>query len=201
MRSGFIALTCLLVASGTAFAQTQPSAAMRQGVAGVVKSVSATDLVLTTANGDVDISITPQTRVLAREGAAVSDIQPGTYLGTSNHTAADGTSNTATEVHVMANGPNVNYAMDPANDPSLMMTNGHVTAVQNTAKGTEMDVDYGQGAPRHVIVNGDTSMTRMNDVGVAGLHAGLQVNARTSTDAQGHQTALFVAIAAPAAGH
>lgn len=198
MRVGFVAFTCLLAISSAAFAQA-PSSAMRQGVAGVVKSISATELVLTTANGDVSIGMTPQTRVLARENAAVSEIRPGIYLGTSNHTAADGTSNTATEVHVMANGPNVNYAMDPANDPSLMMTNGHVTAVQNTAKGTEMDVDYGQGQPRHVVVTNDTSMTRMNDVGVAGLHAGEQVNARTSTDAQGHQTALFVAIAAPAA--
>ena len=49
------------------------------------------------------------------------------------------------------------------------------------------------------IVTNDTSMTRMNDAGVAGLHSGMQVNARTSTDAQGHQVASFISIAPPAA--
>ncbi len=193
MRSKLIALTCLLVmSSGAAYAQQQQG--MRPGLMGTVKSVSATEMVLTTADGDVTVGLTPTTRVLSREAGSVSDIQPGAYLGTSNHTAADGQANQATEVHVMSNGPNVMQQMDPAHDPSLMMTNGHVTNVTTTAAGTEMDVDYGGSETRHVVVSNATSMTRMTDAGVAGLHEGEQVSARTTTDADGHQVATFILI-------
>jgi hypothetical protein len=181
-----VALVALTV--GAAGAQQAPQGTR---VAGTVKSVTANDVILTTANGDVDLAITPRTRVLARQPGATSDIKPGTYLGTSNQDGTDAGTGTATEVHIMDHGPNVNY---PMNSSGLTMTNGHVKSVTTTAKGKEMDVDYGQTTPRHVVVGKDTNITRMIDVGSSGLKPGMDVNAMTTTAADGKPTATFISI-------
>jgi hypothetical protein len=169
-------------------AQQAPQSAR---VVGTVKSVTPDDLILTTANGDVALAITPRTRVLVRQPGAASDIKPGAYLGTSNQDGTVPSTGTATEVHIMDNGPNVNY---PMNNSGLTMTNGHVKSVTTTAKGEEMDVDYGQATPRHVVVSKDTNITRMVDVGAKGLKPGIPVNAMTTTGADGKKTATFISI-------
>ena len=185
-----IAATLLALVAMSAGAQQQAPQGTR--IAGTVKSVTAGDVILATANGDVDIAVTPQTRVLASQGASVSDIKPGAYLGTSNqNSAADSNSGTATEVHLGDNGPNVNF---PMNNSGLTMTNGHVKAVTATPAGKEMEIDYGQNTTRHVLVKQDTVITKMKDVGVAGLKAGLQVNAMTNSGANGKPTAAFILI-------
>ena len=187
------AVALLATVSITADAQQAPPGTR---IAGTVKSVTASDVILTTSTGDVDVAVTPQTRVLVRKPASVSDIKPGAYLGTSNQNSADGASGTATEVHLMQNGPNVNYAM---NNSGLTMTNGHVKSVNQTANGQEMDIDYGQASTRHVVVSADTAVTTMEDVGLAGLRPGLEVNAMTTLGTGGQPTATFIAISTPAA--
>jgi hypothetical protein len=166
-----IAATLLAVVAVSAGAQQQGPPGTR--IAGTVKSVAAGDVTLATANGDVDIAVTPQTRVLLRQEASASDIKPGAYLGTSNqNSAADSNSGTATEVHLGDNGPNVNF---PMNSSGLTMTNG-------------------QSTTRHVLVKRGTVITRMKEVGVAGLKAGLQVTAMTTSGANGKPTATFILI-------
>lgn len=196
MRGWLLSLSfAAALAAGAALAQTPTPNAMASGpITGVVKSVGPNSLVVTTSSGDVTVSMGAQTRVLKRETAALNDIKPGAYLGTSNQTAADGVSNTATEVHVMASGPNVEQQMDPQHNPGLMMTNGHVTSVTTTNKGAEMDVDYGGAAPRHVVVPQTAAMTRLVDVGASALQPGQQVMARTSAAADGKPLASFVLI-------
>ena len=191
MRSPLIALTLVLLMA-TAVSAQQAQQSVR--IAGTVKSATATQIVLTTDKGDVAIAITPQTRVLKRQPAAASDIKVGSYLGTANQTTEANTG-TANEVHLMDMGPNVN---SPMNKPGLIMTNGHVKSVTHTAKGDEMDIDYGQAQTRHVIVSKDTAMTRMVDVGAAGLKPGLEVSANTTTGADGKPAASFVSITTPA---
>lgn len=185
-----IAATLLAVVAVSAGAQQQGPQGTR--IAGTVKSVTPSDVTLATAKGDVDIAITAQTRVLVRQGASLSDIKPGAYLGTSNqNSAADSNSGTATEVHLGDDGPNVNF---PMNQSGLTMTNGHVKAVTSTAAGKEMDIDYGQSTTRHVLVKQDTVITKMKEVGVAGLKAGLEVNAMTTPGTNGKPTATFILI-------
>lgn len=191
MRLQLISLTLVVLTAAAASAQRAP-----QGVriAGTIKSVTAADVTLTTAEGNVDIAITPETRVLVRQPAAADEIKAGTYLGTSNQNGAAPDSGTAKEVHMMAKGPNVNFAM---NKSGLMMTNGTVKSVTHTAKGDEIDIDYGQAQTRHVIVNKDTTMTRMVDLGAAGLKPGLEVSANTTAGAGGKPTATFIMITKP----
>lgn len=185
-----ISAAVLAVVAISAGAQQQGPQGTR--IAGTVKSVTAGDVTLATANGDVDIAVTAQTRVLVSQGASVSDIKPGAYLGTSNqNSAVDSNSGTATEVHLGDNGPNVNF---PMNNSGLTMTNGHVKAVTSTPAGKEMDIDYGQGTTRHVLVKQGTVITKMKEVGVAGLKAGLEVNAMTTSGTKGKPTAMFILI-------
>lgn len=192
MRLQLVTLTLVVLTATAASAQRAP-----QGVriAGTIKSVAAADVVLATPKGNVDIAITPETRVLVRQPAAADEIKAGTYLGTSNQNGAAPDSGTAKEIHMMAKGPNVNFAM---NKSGLMMTNGTVKSVTHTAKGDEIDIDYGQAQTRHVIVNKDTAMTRMVDLGAAGLKPGLEVSANTTTGAGGKPTATFIMITTPA---
>jgi hypothetical protein len=191
MRAHIAALALVLVTAAAAGAQPAPQSVR---IAGTVRSVTATNVVLATPKGDVDIAITPQTRVLVRKPATASEIKAGAYLGTANQTTEAG-SGTANEVHLMDMGPNVN---SPMNKPGLMMTNGHVKSVTHTAKGDELDIDYGQAQTRHVIVSKDTTMTRMVDVGAAGLKPGLEVSANTTTGADGKPAASFISVNTPA---
>ncbi len=185
-----IAASLLIVVAISAGAQQPGPQGTR--IAGTVKSATASDVTLATAHGDVDIAITARTRVLAREEASVRDIKPGAYLGTSNqNSATDSNSGTATEVHLGDNGPNVNF---PMNNSGLTMTNGHVKSVTSTPAGKEMDIDYGKSTTRHVLVKQDTVITRMKEVGVGGLRAGLEVNAMTTSGTNGKPTATFILI-------
>lgn len=181
----------LAVLAGAANAQpAAPSAPMGERVAGVVKSVAADHLVLSTDKGDVDVPVTPQTQLLNREPASASEIKAGGYLGTANITGPAG--GTATEVHLMDNGPNVHSVMNA--DTGLMMTNGHVKSVKTTPNGEEMDVDYGSGV-RHVVVPANTPVTRMVASGLGGLKAGEAVVAALRRDPDGKSWAAFILLA------
>ncbi|MDB5421433.1 MAG: hypothetical protein JWR59_1380 [Brevundimonas sp.] len=195
MRSRLLLiLSASAFVAGGALAQTPPGPAPGMQVAGVVKSVTPGQVTLATANGDVAIALDAKTRVMRREAGKVDEIKPGVYLGTSNLTAADGVSNTATEVHVMADGPNVHYPMDPKNNPALMMTNGHVKSVSVTDKGQEIDVDYGAAQTRHVVVAKSTAMTHITDLGLAGLKPGVEVSARTAAGPDGKPLAQYILV-------
>ena len=188
MRFCLISFALVVLAAAAAVAQPAP-----QGVriTGTVRSVAAGDVILATPKGNVDIAITSQTRVLVRRPAATDEIKPGTYLGTSNQSSTEVGTGTAKEIHMMDKGPDVNFAM---NKSGLMMTNGHVKSVTQTAKGEEIDVDYGKAQTRHVIVSKDTVMTRMVDLGAAGLKPGVEVSANTTIGAGGKPTATFIVV-------
>jgi hypothetical protein len=185
-------ITVVALAAQAAGAQQAPQG---ERIAGSVKSITSGDLILATAKGDVHVAITPQTRVVVRQAASASDIKPGAYLGTSNQNASDADTGTATEVHLMDNGPNVNY---PMNSSGLTMTNGHVKTVTSTATGQQMDIDYGKTTTRHVVVTADTHITKMADVGMAGLKQGVNVGAMTTAGTDGKPTATFIVIDPPA---
>lgn len=161
-------------------------------ITGTVMSVTASHVMLATANGDVDVALTPHTRVFVREQASISDIKPGAYLGTANQNSASrSNTGTAKEVHLASNGPNVDF---PMNKSGLVMTNGHVQTVTPTSGGLEMVINYGQSTTRHVLVKKDTPITRMKDVGVAGLKPGVKVTAMATRGSDRKLTATFILI-------
>lgn len=192
MRSQLISFVLIVLTAAAANARQAPRGTP---VVGTVKSVTAAEVILATPKGDINIAVTPHTRILVRRPAAINDIKPGTYLGTSNQNSAEANTGTAKEIHMMSKGPNVNF---PMNKSGLMMTNGHVKSITHTAKGEEINVDYGKAQMRHVIINKKTVMTRMVDVGVAGLKPGLKVRANTTLGPGGKRTASFILVTAAA---
>ena len=185
----YIAAAALVVLVAASAGAQQPVPGLR--IAGIVKSVTASDVILTTDKGEIDVAVTPRTRVLRRQHETAGGIKPGAYLGTSNQDGATAGTGTATEVHLMENGGNVNY---PMNDSGLTMTNGHVKSVKQTASGQEMEIDYGQAATRHVTVTKSTQVSRLIDIGVAGLTPGVTVDVRGMAGPEGKVTASFIAI-------
>jgi hypothetical protein len=185
------AIAALSVA--TAQAQTSPYAAL-QRFTGPIKAVSADHLVITASGGDVDLVVTPQTRVSIGKVASAAEIKPGAYLGTANLEAPDG--GKATEVHLAESGPNVHFPMDKA---GLMMTNGHVKSVTTTAKGEEFDLDYGAGKTRHVVLPPNTPVTRSVPGDLSMLKPGLKVTVSALPGPDGKLAARYVSIPDPAA--
>lgn len=173
-------------------AGAQQRAPQGERITGTVTSVTTSQLTLATANGDINIALTPHTRVFVREPASISDIKPGAYLGTANQNNTSGSNaGTAKEIHLARNGPNVDF---PMNKSGLMMTNGHVKSVTSTSDGLEMDINYGKNTTRHVLVKKNTPITRMKDMGVTGLRPGLKVTAMTTRGSDKRLTATFILI-------
>lgn len=193
MRLTLTLAAALAIAAGAAQGQT-PAAPqpMPQRVSGAVKALAPGHLVLTTASGEVDLLVTPETRVLTRTTASAAEIGAGSYLGSANVTTPEG--GKATEVHLMADGPNVHSIMDA--NAGLMMTNGHVTSVETTAKGREMEVNYGAGA-RRIVVAADTPVTRMVASDLSSLKPGAAVTAILKPG-EGPPTAMYITLTPPA---
>ena len=189
--SPIIGVLTAVALAGTAAAQQGPQG---QRVTGKITSVAAGEVVIATASGDVHVALSPQTRILRRETARVEDIAAGAYLGTANQTNADGASGTSTEVHLMADGPNVHR---PMNDAGLVMTNGHVKSVSATKAGVQMDVDYGDGA-HHIVVPAGTPTTRMTNADAKALAPGEDITAVAQPGPDQKLTASFITISGPA---
>lgn len=187
---------CAAAALGLATAAAAQPGPPGQRIAGTVSSVSPTELVISTSSGPVRVGLSPETRVMKREDAKPGDIAAGAYLGTANQTNADGSGGTSTEVHLMDNGPNVNA---PMNNAGLVMTNGHVKSVKTTSAGRELDIDYGQGTTRHVLVPAGTPTARISNVGLGGLSVGETVTAMAQPGAGQTPAAMAVIIEPPAA--
>jgi hypothetical protein len=187
-----VGLAIVLGLASAAAAQQGPQG---QRITGKISAVTGSEVVIATASGDVRVMLSPQTRILRREAARVADIAPGAYLGTANQTNADGASGTSTEVHLMADGPNVHR---PMNNSGLVMTNGHVKSVSTTAAGVQMDVDYGDGA-QHIVVPANTPTTRMANADAKDLAVGEDITAAAQPGADKMLTASFITISAPAA--
>jgi hypothetical protein len=170
---------------------------------GTIKSVTAGEMMLATASGDVDVALTlagpiswddghlPKTRVLERQAASISDIRPGTYLGVLNqNTAGDANSGVAIQVIILPFANSRNYS--PQNN-SQMKTNGRVKMVTSTSAGKAVDIDLGQTV-RHVLVKSDTPITRMADVGIGALKPGVQVSLENAEGTDGRLTAVNIVI-------
>ncbi len=190
MLDRFALAVALALLAASAQAQSElPPPVVAEPVSGVVKAMGPDQMVLTTAKGEVKVLVKPETRVVVSKATSASEIKTGAYLGTSNVTGPTG--GEATEVHLMEDGNNVHYTMDA--DKHLMMTNGHVKSVETTAKGQEMDVDYGAGV-RHVVVPSTIPVTRMVDTPISSVKVGTSVKAYVRSPKDGKPFASYILI-------
>ncbi len=119
------------------------AAPTHERVRGTVSSIDATTLVVHTASGDESVSLTPTTHFLEVKKASLSNITPGSFIGTA--TKSVGSMMVALEVVVfppaMKGTGEGHYAWDKIKDTTLggasetssSMTNGSVAAVTPTS--------------------------------------------------------------------
>jgi len=155
-----LAAVALAFAAQVAAAQTPPAAAppaapapmARTIVRGVVAQASDTALVITGRDGKtVDVNLAPNWTVAVLKPIPVDQIQPGSFIGTTEMPQADGTG-LSVEVHVFPPGVKMGEGHYPWDlEPGAMMTNGTVGTVASVSGGRALDVTYPSGT-RHVIV-------------------------------------------------
>jgi len=149
----------LVFAAQVAAAQTpQPAAAAapapmaRTIVRGVVAQASDTALVITGRDGKtINVNLAPNWTVAVLKPIPVDQIQPGSFIGTTEMPQADG-SGLSVEVHVFPPGVKMGEGHYPWDlQPGAMMTNGTVGTVTAVSGGRALEVNYGTG-DRHVVV-------------------------------------------------
>ena len=144
-RPVLAAAMMILSTAGAAIAQS-PGPMQSSRVEGVVTSITDSQIVRTTADGtSATIPLLASWSARRSKPISVEEIQPGSYLGTTNYAKPDGTG-TSLEVHVSppgAKGPGVDFVMDAK--AGTTMTNGVVGTVTQSAGGRVLTVDYGHG--------------------------------------------------------
>lgn len=134
-----------LALSGVAFAQT--AATKPQRIRGDIVSLDGDVLKVHRRSGDtVSIDVKPTVTVSAVKAMQLSDIKPGSFIGTAATTGTDGKL-TATEVVVFpesARGTGEgHYAWDLG--PNSSMTNANVDTVFQGASGRDLKLSYKGG--------------------------------------------------------
>ena len=185
-------------------------------VRGTLLSVSASDLTVTTATGDVRVVIAAPLHVFSRATSDLSHVTAKTFVGVTSEKEADG-SQRATEIHIFpeelrGTGEGSYLMTQPgARDSShSTMTNGTVEASPKASgpprmtNGTiatndagKLTVDY-HGGSQTIIVPPDVSVTAIEPAS-AKLAPGVKVVVLAKKQADGMMKASSVLLAAPAA--
>jgi hypothetical protein len=172
LASASIAATWSVLTS-SAFAQ---AAAVPTRIRGEIVSINGDALVVHRTNADnVTIALKGDTGFGAVKNFKLSDIKPGTYIGTASMPGPDGKL-TAREVLVfpesMRGTGDGHYAWDLL--PGSMMTNANVDNVAQATNGRELTLSY-KGGSKTVTVPENAPVVTFTEAGRADLHAGKKV--------------------------
>ncbi len=139
-RFALLAMAGALMTSSAAFAQ--PAAPTQ--VRGQVVSLEGAVLTVKQDSGPVAITMDGNWTVNVLKNIDISQIKPGSFIGTTNVDKPDGTG-TSTEIHVFPPGVRLGEGHYPwRGGAGTMMTNGDVTVVGSS--GRELTIKYnGQG--------------------------------------------------------
>jgi hypothetical protein len=120
--------------------------------AGGARGARDTALVITGRDGKtINVNLAPNWTVAVLKPIPVDQIQPGSFIGTTEMPQADGTG-ISVEVHVFPPGVKMGEGHYPWDlQPGAMMTNGTVGTVTAVSGGRALEVNYGTG-DRHVVV-------------------------------------------------
>ncbi len=199
-------------ASSEAPASAAPASAPVQPTLtpGVVSAASATSLTITSQGAPATYALTPATNIMVTHKGSLADIKAGTFLGTTNTPAADGTGS-STEVHIFPPGVKMGEGDRPMpaqpGAAAARMTNGTVSAasaaggarmtngsagkVSTSGQGVQMDVAY-EGGTRRIVVTPATPISVMSAGTPAMLKPGTKVLVGHAPAAGGPDTASFI---------
>jgi len=178
--------TALLITSP---AQAEDAPAPRVAVRGAITSVEGDALKVHTNRGeDVTVNLTKDTQVRAVTLAQVSDIKPGSYIGSAAVPLPDGTLK-ALEVHVfppeMAGTGDGHRAFDLTKDST--MTNGSVGDLV-TSNGRTITVNY-KGGQKKIVIPDDVPIVNLTPGDRSLLKPGVKVVLFAQKGADGSLTA------------
>ena len=198
----------LALASGALVQAAEPQPDL---VAGKVESVTASELTISSQGLKVSFHLTPQTEVMVSRAGKLSDIKPGSFLGTTN-TATGAASGDSTEVHIFPPGVKMGEGDRPMGGPQAStrmtngtvsstgkgpatggtrMTNGSVGAVAKASSSVTMDVAYA-GGHRKVVVTSSTPIVVLTSIKATKLTPGSNVLVGAVPGPDKERTASFV---------
>lgn len=144
-RTKFSVVVAALALSGAALAQAPAAQVVR--LRGNIVSLNGDTLVVHRNSGDtVTVALAPNVQLGAVKNIKLSDIKPGSFIGTAAITGQDGKM-TATEVHVFADSARGTGEGHRAFDlgPNSTMTNANVDSVVQSSNGRELTLSYKGG--------------------------------------------------------
>lgn len=181
-------LAAALVASGVSWADDAKPARVR----GAITAVEGDHLKVHSNRGeDVQVNLTPDTQVRGVTLAQVSEIKPGSYIGSAAVPMPDGTLK-ALEVHVfppdMAGTGDGHRAFDLAKDST--MTNGSVGDLV-TSEGRTITVNY-KGGQKKILIPDDVPIVNLVPGDRNLLKPGVKIVLQAQKNADDTLTALSI---------
>ncbi len=148
MKKLCASLVLLLLASSLAYAQQNVR------IRGTISALDGDVLAVKSRDGtDLRLQLAPDLAVATAKAISLSDLKPGTFVGSAARKAADGLL-VALEVHTL--GPQVpaghieNWDLEPGSS----MTNANVVGVVQVSGGSEMTLQYKDGSQRILVPAG-----------------------------------------------
>lgn len=180
----------LLALCGAAAAQPAPTR-----LRGVITKTGGTELVVSPrAGSDISVRLPDGVRLASVARASLSDIKPGSFIGTAAMPAGEGRLR-ALEVVVF---PEAMRGTGEGHRPwDLMpestMTNATVASTVGAVDGENLKLTY-QGGQQNVVVSPETPIVTLAPATRADLKPGARVVVTVSKDAEGHMTAASVVV-------
>ncbi len=167
--------------------------AMTTSVDGTVASLTSTMLTLTAPDGSTKtVALGPNTLVLERQAATLSDITQGDAMGVTTHRAEDG-SMVATAINIFS--PElykvVRKGQFPMQQPGQIMTNAVVSAYMASGDGHSLTMSY-NGETYPITVPDSTEIHRLLTVSMDTVKEGMHVLVRGSQGSDGTVKAAVV---------
>ncbi|HVI23619.1 MAG: hypothetical protein ACJ783_06350 [Myxococcales bacterium] len=148
-----IAFLAIALAGSTAFAQTPPTK-----VRGTIVSLHGDELTVKTKDGsEKKIELSKDAQVAVAKKTSLSEIKPGTYVGSTAVKGPDGKL-VAREVHTIPpQAPSGHTPWD--SEPGATMTNANLTGVAKSTGGEEITLQYKDGEQKIVVPKGTPVLT------------------------------------------
>jgi hypothetical protein len=129
-------------------------------IRGRITAVAEDRVVVATDGGEVRVALNEPLRIVGVEPAHLSDIAPGTFIGTAARTQPDGTLR-ALEVHIFPEAMRgTGEGHRPMDAPETTMTNAAVEEAVQSVDGPVLTLKYRGGQVR-VLVSPETPVVRM----------------------------------------
>jgi hypothetical protein len=188
-----VAIVAMAFASTAALAQAAAPKVTR--IRGDIVSLNGDTLVVHRNSGDtVSVTLAPNLQIGAVKNIKLSDIKPGSFIGTAATTGVDGKM-TATEVHVFdesARGTGEGHRPFDLG-PNSTMTNANVDSVVKSTSGNVLQLSY-KGGTNTVTVPANVPVVSFISADRSDLTAGKKVIVTAAPAAGGTLTAQRVLV-------